>query len=282
MPWDSLRFPALAERAMGRPGIGFPFRSMAATEINQVGSGEAPSAGTARITIEDTATTLTVEPALVPPPGDELFTATDIVPALERSAAGTTPVSWVAETNCVVIAVPFRSMADPDTKLDPEIVNVVSGAPAAMTEGVTELRVGTGLFTVKFIELEDPPPGAGLDTTTAYCPPLVRSDDCSERVSCVELTNVAVWNFPLKVTVELERKFVPVMVTDCVWEPAVTEEGERLAMLGRGFDDGWEEEEPPLQPVIMRAREKNSRMDRPLVQSFVFTCPPQETPEGQP
>jgi hypothetical protein len=50
------------------------------------------------------------------------------------------------------------------------------------------------------------------------------------------------------VTVELERKFVPLMVRVCAAAPTVVEEGERLVILGTGFDGGGGEELPPPPP----------------------------------
>ncbi|MGA2075850.1 MAG: hypothetical protein ABSH52_20355 [Terriglobia bacterium] len=46
---------------------------------------------------------------------------------------------------------------------------------------------------------------------------------------------------------ELERKFVPLMVNVCAAAPAVTEEGERLVILGTGFNVGGGDD-PPLPP----------------------------------
>ena len=40
---------------------------------------------------------------------------------------------------------------------------------------------------------------------------------------------------PLKVTVELERKLVPLIVSVWAAAPAVTEEGERLVIVGTGL-----------------------------------------------
>jgi hypothetical protein len=61
----------------------------------------------------------------------------------------------------------------------------------------------------------------------------------SETVSCIvnwdELTNVALCATPLKVTVELERKFVPLMVRVCAVAPAVAEVGDRVVMAGTGL-----------------------------------------------
>jgi hypothetical protein len=56
-----------------------------------------------------------------------------------------------------------------------------------------------------------------------------------EIVNCVELTKVAVWTTPLRVTVQLETKPVPVIVSVCAATPAVAEVGERLVMAGWGF-----------------------------------------------
>jgi O-methyltransferase involved in polyketide biosynthesis len=53
---------------------------------------------------------------------------------------------------------------------------------------------------------------------------------------------------PLYVTVELDMKFVPLMVRVCTAAPAVTEEGERVVILGTGFDGGGEELPPPPLP----------------------------------
>ena len=54
-------------------------------------------------------------------------------------------------------------------------------------------------------------------------------------VICVAFTSVAVCAVPLKVTVELEEKFVPLMVNVCAAAPAAEEAGEILAMLGMGL-----------------------------------------------
>ena len=51
-------------------------------------------------------------------------------------------------------------------------------------------------------------------------------------VNCVALTYVAACATALKVTVELERKFEPLMVRAWAAAPAVTEDGDRLTMDG--------------------------------------------------
>jgi hypothetical protein len=53
-----------------------------------------------------------------------------------------------------------------------------------------------------------------------------------EIFNCVELTKVAVWATPLKVTVELETKPVPVIVSVCAVAPAITGVGDRPVIVG--------------------------------------------------
>jgi len=54
-------------------------------------------------------------------------------------------------------------------------------------------------------------------------------------VSWATLTKVAVCPVPLYVTVELLRKFVPLIVSVWATVPAVAEEGERLVIVGAGL-----------------------------------------------
>jgi hypothetical protein len=53
------------------------------------------------------------------------------------------------------------------TKFVPSMVRVSAAAPANAEEGERPVIVGTGLFTVKLIEFDAPPPGEGLVTITA-------------------------------------------------------------------------------------------------------------------
>ena len=55
---------------------------------------------------------------------------------------------------------------DIETKFVPLIVNVCAAAPAAAADGERLEIAGTGLFTVRFIEFDGPPPGVGFVTTT--------------------------------------------------------------------------------------------------------------------
>ena len=54
-------------------------------------------------------------------------------------------------------------------------------------------------------------------------------------VNCVELTKVAACELPLYVTIEVERRFVPLIVKVCATAPAVADEGDRLVIAGTGL-----------------------------------------------
>ena len=68
------------------------------------------------------------------------------------------------------------------------MVNVCAAVAAVAEEGERLAIVGTGLSTMKFIEFEAPPPGAGFVTTTAKVPALAWSLALKEIVNWVELT----------------------------------------------------------------------------------------------
>jgi hypothetical protein len=119
-------------------------------------------------------------------------------------------------------------------------------------DGERLATVGTGLLTAKLTEFEAPPPGEGFVTTTANAPAVVWSPAVSEIVNCVELMKVALWAALLYVTVELERKFVPLMVSVSAAAPAVAEDGERLVMLGTGLDGGGTELPPPPPQAVIK------------------------------
>jgi len=103
----------------------------------------------------------------VPPPGVGFMTATLDVPAVVRSADGTTAVSAVDETNVVTRSVPFHCATDVPTKFVPSMVSVRSECPAMVEVGLIETSVGTGFavaVTVKITLFDVPPPGAGFTT----------------------------------------------------------------------------------------------------------------------
>jgi hypothetical protein len=84
-------------------------------------------------------------PPDVPPPGGGFVTVTLLMAPAERLAAGMTAESCVPDTNVVFKAWPLRFAVDDAIKPLPEIVTVVSGAPAARELGLTLETAGTGL-----------------------------------------------------------------------------------------------------------------------------------------
>ena len=82
----------------------------------------------------------------VPPHG--VTTVTEAVPTVAIRDAGTVAVSFVAETNVVVSAVPFHLTVEPDAKLVPFTVSVNCGPPAVVQVGLSELIVGTALIVI--------------------------------------------------------------------------------------------------------------------------------------
>jgi hypothetical protein len=162
--------------------------------------------------------------------GAGFVTWTANVPAVAKSDALRVIVNSVELTKVTVCAAPLYVAVAPDTKFVPSMVSVSEAAPSAADEGERPVIVGTGLPTVKstladFTELE-------LVTTTGNDPSVARSAALSVICNSVELTNVVVCTTPLKLTVEPETKFVPVMVKVCEAEPTGTQAEVRVVMTG--------------------------------------------------
>jgi hypothetical protein len=106
----------------------------------------------------------------VPPPGAGLVTVTLNVPAAAMSAAVMDAVTCVEFTNAVVLAPPLKFTTAPLTNPVPFTVSVNADPPAVALEGASDVMAGGGLVTAKFVDPEEPPPGAGLVTTTGNVP----------------------------------------------------------------------------------------------------------------
>jgi hypothetical protein len=174
----------------------------------------------------------------VPPPGAGFVTAIAGVPALATSAAKIAAVNCAALTNVVVLGLPPKFTTDALTKFEPLTVNVNVPEPAVTPVGESEVIAGTGFdpaVTLKFIELDVPPPGAGFVTVIAGVPTLVMSVAKIAAVNCVALTNVVTRALPPKFTTELEIKFVPLTVNVNAPLPAVAPVGESDVIVGAGF-----------------------------------------------
>ncbi len=86
--------------------------------------------------------------------------------------------------------------------------------PSGGKENVSPV-VGSTTFaqTPKFVPVDAPPPGGGFVTTIGKSPAVARSEEPSVIFNCPELTKAALWVTPLNVTVEDDRKPLPVIVT---------------------------------------------------------------------
>jgi hypothetical protein len=115
------------------------------------------------------------------------------------------------------------------------IVRVCAPEPTATEAGEREVIAGTGLFTVKVAALDVPPPGVGFVTETGNVPAVATSVLVRASVSWALLTKVGVPLDPLKLTVEVLKKPVPLMVRVCAPEPATTGFGEREVITGAGL-----------------------------------------------
>jgi hypothetical protein len=89
---------------------------------------------------------------------------------------------------------------------------------------------------VKFIALEEPPPGEGLVTLTAITPDEAMAAAGIAAVNCVALTNVVVRAVPPKLTTEAAMKFVPLTVSVNAAPPAMAVFGEIAMIVGVGLD----------------------------------------------
>jgi hypothetical protein len=170
-----------------------------------------------------------------PPPGAGFVTVTAYVPAVPVSVVVRAIVSSVLLTKVVVRVVPLKLTVEVFTKPVPLIVRGCAPEPTVPEVGKREVIAGTGFVTVKLMALDVPPPGAGFVAETGNVAPVATSALVRETISWVLLTKTGVRLEPLKLTVEVFTKPVPLIVRVCAPEPAATEAGEREVMAGTGF-----------------------------------------------
>ena len=91
------------------------------------------------------------------------------------------------------------------------------------------------MVTVKFIEFEVPPPGAGFVTVTANVPVEAMLAAGMAAVNCEEFTNVVTGAEPPKLTFEAATKFVPLIVSVKAAPPATALFGEIAVIVGAGL-----------------------------------------------
>ena len=142
----------------------------------------------------------------VPPPGAGLTTAIVAVPVLAMSAAVTSIVKVVAETNVVARSAPLNLTCELLRKLLPLIARVKVELPTMTDAGVNVVIVGIGLPTIKFNSSEVPPPGVGVSTESFRIVAFVRSAAVSVICNCVTDTKLVVRSAPLTLTMEFGLK----------------------------------------------------------------------------
>jgi len=178
-------------------------------------------------------TTVKVLDAEAPPPGAGLNTLTAAVRAEATSAAGIVAVKLVLSMKTAVRFEPFQRTTEPATKFEPVSVKLKPGPPAVELEGASALNEGAGLATVKVLDAEAPPPGAGLNTRTAAVRAEARSAAGIAAVKRVALAKTVVRSESFHRTTAPLTKFEPVTVKVKPGPPAAAEAGLSLETEGR-------------------------------------------------
>lgn len=174
----------------------------------------------------------------LPPPGAGLTTVTEATPFAATSLAGIWASAVLESTTVVGRSPPFHRTTELATKFAPDTRRFKPGPPPNAPPGSSTLIAGMGfgpLVTVKFRELDVPPPGVGLVTVTVILPAEEMVSAGIAAVICVALTNFVAGAVPPKLTAEDETKFVPINVRVKGAPPACAPLGEIVAIVGTGF-----------------------------------------------
>ena len=100
---------------------------------------------------------------------------------------------------------------------------------------MSDTIAGAGLLTAKLSAEELPPPGAAFVATRLIAPAEARSAAVRATVTCVGLAYVVVRAVEFAAMLVVGTKPVPVTVTVCGPDPAITPVGARETRLGTGF-----------------------------------------------
>ncbi len=171
----------------------------------------------------------------VPPPGVGLVTVIRNTPAVRRSDAGMVAVNILEDTNTVVLAEPSKLTTELEIKLLPLTTIKNPGSPTFFMVGEILVVMGAGFPTVNVIEVDVPPPGAGLKTVTSNFPKERRSLAGIAAVSWVELTNVVVLSEPFHLVTEEEIKLLPLRVKVNAGPSTAASVGDMLVNIGTGL-----------------------------------------------
>lgn len=149
-------------------------------------------------------------------------------------APGITAVREVELTKVVAKSAPFQRTTESETKLVPVAWTTVSPLPAGVDVGVSEVRVGAGLFVVNICGADEPPP-FGVKTVMGKVPPTAIFAAGTDAVREVALTKVVAKSTPFQRRTELETKSEPVAVRVNAAPPVLAELGLIEARTGAGL-----------------------------------------------
>lgn len=172
-----------------------------------------------------------------PPPGVGLVTIMGTTPAVANSLAAM--VAVIVDPPLETVPgwlTPLKLTVAPVAKFVPVMAKAGIACPTRALVGLTEVTVGTGLLIVKLTELDVPPPGAGLVTTTGTAPAEVNSEAGIEAVIVVPpLETTPALAVPLKLTVAPVTKLVPLTVSAAIVWPKTLLVGLIEVMTGSGL-----------------------------------------------
>ena len=101
--------------------------------------------------------------------------------------------------------------------------------------GLTLVKCGAALLTIKVCAVDGPPPGAGFSTMTGKEPALINRSAVMLAVSWFGLTNAVATELPLNFTTLLRTNWLPFNVSVKPPLPAVVKVGLMLVSIGTGF-----------------------------------------------
>ena len=175
-----------------------------------------------------------------PPPGAGFVTTTGRVATLATSALPTEKLSFALLINVAARETPLTDTVAPGAKpAPPSVTMVADGVPTAMVDGDSAPAEGTVFVMVSEAAADDPPPGAGLVTTTGTAPAIACSAVLTGKVRDVADRTVAARGVPATETVAPAAKLPPVRVTVVgAAVPKAMVEGKTVAMEGVGLFTG--------------------------------------------
>ena len=171
----------------------------------------------------------------VPPPGAELTTRTETVPAFASCAAVSVALRWVASWYVVAAGAPSKLICDVKKKPRPVTTTSVGPEPTAPLDGASDVTCGAGYCTRNTTGAVRPPPGGGLLTDTGKSPAAPSEAAGTVAWSLVPFTKVVARTVPLKTTLLPGTKPEPLTVSCSAAEPTKAADGLMAWTAASGF-----------------------------------------------